>query len=410
MNLLNPPITPWYPGWNIILVCLVFQALIIGTVFFSYTLAVGEWLADDKLNVTLTYVMAPITVLTLCQSIVSPLVGYALDRYSIRVMICVGAFLVSAGYIATSLVTSFFIIIVIYGTFIVVGVGLAGPLAAQTLASRWFNEKRGLAIGLVTTGTSIGGALMAPTITILYESIGWRETHRLLGIVFLLVITPLVWVIVRNSPGHSVETQQTPSAESSQTTILSQKIWTTSEILRERNFWVVVLSFLPLLFVFSSIQQHLQPFGNSLGLNSMQVAVLVSVFASVMIISKIFFGVMSDRFDHRILFALSLLVCFFVVLGFLTQSSYHAILFFTGLLGFSSGGFLPLIGAIIASRFGAASFGSVMGLVGPFLAISAFGPILFSRMYEVDGSYALAFYGALLVLCPGFLAIAFLKR
>ena len=141
MNLLNPPITPWYPGWNIILVCLVFQALIIGTVFFSYTLAVGEWLGDDKLNVTLTYVMAPITVLTLCQSIVSPLVGYALDRYSIRVMICFGVFLVSIGYIATSFVSSFFIIILIYGTFIVVGVGLAGPLAAQTLASRWFNEK-----------------------------------------------------------------------------------------------------------------------------------------------------------------------------------------------------------------------------------------------------------------------------
>jgi len=142
----------------------------------------------------------------------------------------------------------------------------------------------------------------------------------------------------------------------------------------------------------------------------MQVAALVSVFASVMIGGKIFFGLMSDRFDHRILFALSLLVCCIVVLGFLTQSSYQAILFFTGLLGFSSGGFLPLIGAIIASRFGANSFGSVMGLVGPFLAISAFGPILFSKMYEVEGSYALALYGALLVLFPGFLAIAFLRR
>ena len=80
------------------------------------------------------------------------------------------------------------------------------------------------------------------------------------------------------------------------------------------------------------------------------------------------------------------------------------------MLGFSSGGFLPLIGAIVASRFGAASFGSVMGLVGPFLAVSAFGPILFSRMYEIEGSYTLALYGALLVLSPGFLAILFLKK
>ena len=402
--------TPWYSGWTILGTCLVFQAFIIGTVYFSYTLAVGEWLADSQLDVSLTSVMAPITVLTLCQSIVSPLVGYALDRYSIRLMVCVGVFLVSFGYVLMSFVSSFVFIVFIYGSFIVVGVSLAGPLAAQTLAARWFNEKRGFAIGLVTTGTSIGGVLMAPTIVILYESIGWRETHRLLGIMFLITIIPLVWVIIRNRPEHSDTLEKTASADRAETAMVSQKIWTTSEILCEPNFWAVVFSFLPLLIVFSSIQQHLQPFGSNLGLDSMQVATLVSVFASVMIGGKIFFGVMSDRFDHRILFALSLLVCCIVILGLLTQSSYQAILFFTGLLGFSSGGFLPLIGAIIASRFGANSFGSVMGLVGPFLAISAFGPMLFSKMYEVEGSYILALYGALLVLSPGFLAIAFLRR
>ena len=79
---------------------------------------------------------------------------------------------------------------------------------------------------------------MAPSITILYESIGWRETHRLLGIVFLLVITPLVWIIVRNSPRQSVGDERRSSSESKNETF-SQKIWTSSEILRERNFWVL---------------------------------------------------------------------------------------------------------------------------------------------------------------------------
>ena len=56
----------------------------------------------------------------------------------------------------------------------------------------------------------------------------------------------------------------------------------------------------------------------------------------------------------------------------------------------------------------AASFGSVMGLVGPFLAISAFGPILFSRMYEVEDSMFWLFR-CFVSLVSGFLAIAFLK-
>ncbi len=400
----------WYAGWNILAVCLIFQALIIGSVYFSYTLAVGEWLLDAELDVSLTYVMVPITVLTLCQSVVSPVVGFALDRYSIRVMICFGVSLVSLGYIAMSFASSFIYIVLIYGSLIVVGVSLAGPLAAQTLAARWFSKKRGFAIGLVTTGTSIGGVLMAPTIAALYQSMGWRETHFFLGIIFALIIVPIVWLVIRNEPGHSGESEAADRSKKSEIPELSEKIWTTSEILRQSNFWIVVLSFLPLLIVFSSIQQHLQPFGTNLGLNSMQVAGLVSVFASVMIGGKIFFGLMADRFDHRILFFFALMTCFVVVLGFLKQSSYQELLIFTGLLGFSSGGFLPLIGAIVASRFGAASFGSVMGLVGPFLAISAFGPIFFSRMYEVEGSYTLALYGALLVLSPGFLAISFLKK
>ncbi len=400
----------WYKGWNIVGVCLVFQALIIGSVFFSYTLWVGEWLADQSLEVSLTYVMVPITTLTLCQAVVAPMVGYAMDRYSIRAMICIGTALVSLGYISISYATAFWEIILIYGTLIVAGVSLAGPLAAQTLAARWFIDKRGLAIGLSTTGTSIGGVIMAPTVTLLYESVGWRDAHFVLGVVFCLLIIPLVWFVVSNGPDLVNPDDTDSNSLEPNLGKMKEKIWTVQEILRQPNFWIIVLSFLPLITVFGSIQQHLRPFAADLGVSSMQAAFLVSVFASVMILGKIFFGLMADRYDHRFLFSISLSACVFVVFGFLTQSSYAGVLFFSGVLGFSAGGFLPLLGAIIASRFGAMSFGTVMGLLGPFLAISAFGPMLFSKMYELQGNYTIALWSALFVLVPGFLAVLFLKR
>ena len=402
--------TPWYYGWNIVGVSLVFQGVLFGSIFFSYTLWVGEWLDDDNLGVTLTYVMVPITILNLAQSLMAPFAGYAMDRYSIRTLICTGTACAGFGYMLISLTTEFWQIIAIYGTLIMAGVLLAGPLAAQTLAAKWFGKNRGLAIGLSTTGTSIGGVVMAPIVSLLYQSYGWRDAHWMLGIAFFAIILPLVWLTVRSTPAELGVEAEAAGESDAATEAIQGRYWTVAEILRQRTFWVVVLSFLPLITAFGSIQQHLRPYAEILGIESMQTAFLISVFATIMIMGKLFFGTMADRFDHRGLFGLALLACGIVVLGLLSTPTYSTLIVLSGLLGFSAGGFLPLLGAIIASRFGVASFGSVMGLMGPFLAASAFGPMIFSTLFELNGNYDLALWVALAVLVPGAVAIVFLPR
>ena len=389
---------------------LIFQAVLFGSIFFSYTLWVGEWLDDTNMGVSLTYVMVPFTILSLAQSLVAPLAGYAMDRYSIRALICLGTTCAGLGYVLIALTSEFWQIIAIYGSLIMVGVLLAGPLAAQTLAAKWFNKNRGLAIGLCTTGTSIGGVLMAPVVTLLYQSYGWRDAHWILGVAFIAVILPLVWATVRNNPADlGIESEPAGSSDT-----LSKKLqerhWTVKEILRQKTFWVAVLSFLPLVTVFGSIQQHLRPYAETLGIDSMQTAFLISVFATIMILSKLFFGTMADRFDHRGLFGLSSASCAAAVFGLMADPGYVMLIFLCGLLGFAAGGFLPLLGAIVASRFGVASFGSVMGLLGPFLGASAFGPMIFSTLFQLDGNYDLALRVALLALIPSVVAIWFLPR
>lgn len=400
---------PWYHGWNIVAVSLVFQALLFGSIFFSYTLWVGEWLDDPGLGVTLTMVMVPITILNLAQSLVAPFAGYAMDRYSIRALICTGATCAGVGFLLISQVSAFWQIILVYGSLMMAGVLLAGPLAAQTLAAKWFNRNRGLAIGLSTTGTSIGGVVMAPLITVLYETNGWRDAHWMLGLAFILVIVPLVWLMIRNSP-QDLGIPGEPAADVEVAGQEGSRFWTVAEILKDRVFWIIILSFLPLVTVFGSVQQHLRPYASDLGIGSMETAFLISVFASVMIGGKIFFGMMADRFDHRLLFLVALGACAAVVGGLLLSPGYPALVVLAGVLGFSVGGFLPLLGAMVARHFGAASFGSVLGLVGPFLAINAFGPMAYGYLYEVNGNYELAFWISLALLIPGALAIGLLRQ
>ena len=95
-------------------------------------------------------------------------------------------------------------------------------------------------------------------------------------------------------------------------------------------------------------------------------------------------------------------------MGFLTQSSYPAILFLLAAWFF--------IRRLFTSdwsdncfKIRSSFFGSVMGLVGPFLAISAFGPILFSRMYEVEAPMFWLFM-VLVSLVSGFSGDCLLRR
>jgi cyanate permease len=70
------------------------------------------------------------------------------------------------------------------------------------------------------------------------------------------------------------------------------------------------------------------------------------------------------------------------------------------LLGSAGGGMLPLLGAVVGSRFGPAAFGQVMGLLGPFTTLAAVGPWIAGYLRDATGSYDQAWVVFLLMLLP----------
>lgn len=398
----------WYFGWNVLCVGLIFQALIFGSVFFSYTLWVNQWIADETLNASLGQSMWGITILTITQGLLAPFAGHAMDRTSIRALISTGALAAALGFALISRASAFWQIILIYGTLITVGTLLAGPLAAQTLAAKWFRARRGLAIGLSTVGTSLGGFVLVPVVAILYLNLGWRSAHLVLAGTFLLII-PLVWSVVRNTPeqkGVEPEPEHATSPEHAAGQALP--LHTTASILRERNFWVMVVAFAPMVTAFGGVQQNLGPFARDIGIGDQQTSYLISIFSGVMIGGKVFFGAMADRYDQRMLYGLAVATLGVAMASMMTAPQFPGMVVICLLLGFAAGGFLPLLGAIVGSRFGPASFGQVMGLLGPFMTISALGPLIAGRLREATGSYDLVLLCFIAMLVPAAAGMFFL--
>ena len=397
----------WYYGWNIIGAGMTFQAMLFGLTFFSFIFWAPIW--AQEFDADLADVMWANVGMMVAQGFMSPFVGHAMDRRSIKWLVTSGALAAALGFVAVSRASQVWHVVLVYSTLIPMGVLLAGPLAAQTLAAKWFNHRRGLAIGISTTGTSIGGFILPIVAGLLFSAYGWRTTHLLLAGLIVIVVIPVVWLIVANTPADKgLEMEADAEAGDCHLPRHEFPVWTTMSILRERNFWVVILAFVPLLTAQGAVQANLAAFAIDLGTARELTPRLISLMAITMIAGKLFFGRQADRWDHRYLFLLAVALIGMVMGLMLTRPNYATQLIIAGVLGIGTGAFLPLLGAIVSSRFGPAGFGKVMGLLGPFTTLSALGTVFAANIYDATGSYTSALHLLLLGIIPAAIAVMWL--
>ena len=398
----------WYYGWSVLAVGVAFQAILFGFTVNSFTLWVTEWVKD--FGAPRGDLILSITILGIVQGVLAPFAGKAMDRASIRVLVSAGAVITVLGLALISQIHAVWQIVAVYATLIAVGTLLAGPLSAQTLAAKWFRGRRGFAVGISTIGTSIGGFFMPPLVTLLFLEVGWRDAHLILAAIALVAIVPLVWLIVRNNP-EELGVEPDPETEISAARIAAREFpdWTTVTILKERNFWIMILAFVPMATALGSVQHNLSPIANDSGIGPQQASYLVSLMLGSAAVSKLFFGLVTDRWDLRSLFWLANLSIGAAIFLFMLQPSYAVMLAASALLGLGAGGFLPLLAAVVSSRFGPKSFGRVMGLVGPFALLGGFGPWLAGWLRDHQGSYEVALQITLVILIPAVLVMLLLK-
>lgn len=394
----------WFYGWNVVALTLVFQAISIGILIYSFALFVVPWL--EEFSSPRRDIMLCIVALQIGTGVLSPFAGRALDRFSPRIVIVLGAILLASGLVLMSQVIALWQIILLYATLLPAGISLTGPLAAQSLVTRWFTERRGLAIGLSAMGTSIGGIVFPLMNHFLISTLGWRQALVILGIITVTLICPLTWWILKRKPPHSNgnESRATPGG-----LLLEYRRWRTKDILRSPLFWIPVIAFVPLNAAFGGVQFNLGAYMQDLHFESGQAAILISLISLSMITGKLFFGLLSDTVDHRRLYWVAVICMGLSLVMFQGNPELIRIRTAAFLLGFATGGILPLSGIIISSRFGVASFGKVMGLISLFLMLGAFGPLLAGWIYDRAGSYDMAFSVLLLMLVPAALTMSQLK-
>lgn len=398
--------------WRIVAFTMLMQAVSYGILVYSYALFVVPWLSTFEAD--RTDVMVTIFALQIALGLISPFTGKLFDQYSSVWLVVPGGLVLAAGLALVSISTGLWQITVLYATLLPIAITLTGPVAAQTIITKWFQEKRGMAIGLSAIGTSIGGFLVPMLVAPLLASYEWRGTMQALALLALVAICPLGWLLLRRRPPAPPAVAKTEGDfaenEAPPISTIEQREWTTREILGTRYFWLPVLALFPINMAFSGVQFNLPTYAQDLGNSVSQSAWLISLMSLSMIAGKLFFGYMSDRMEHRSLYwiAAGLMMLMLVVL--MNEPSYKMLMASSILLGLSVGGLLPLIAAIFGRQFGVRSFGRVVGLVTMILTIGGFGPLIAGAVFDATGSYDYAFGFFLVVLFPAALGMLAFKR
>ena len=377
---------------------LIIQAVSLGILVYCFALFAVPWL--DEFNAPRTYVMLTGSLLQFGVGVFSPFAGRAMDRFSLRSIILLGLALMVTGLVLVSQARSLWQIQLVYATIFPLAVALMGTLASQTLITNWFSDKRGFAFGLSATGTNLGGIVFPLLAGGWLASLGWRDTFIWLAVVSVVTVGPLTWLLLRRSPPATSATESTDSVDG--------RFWSTRELLTTSMFWIPLLCILPLTLTFGAVLLNLGAYSRDLGFDGDTAAQLLALSSLSMILGKFFFGGLGDRLDHRKLYWVAALLMATAMLILQGEPSIWVLAVGVVCVGLAGGGILPLMGLIFGARFGVASFGRVMGFAMLGFTVGATGPLLAGWVYDLTGSYDLAFLLFLASILPAVVAMRWL--
>lgn len=399
----------WFYGWNILLLTMVFQAVSYGLITYGFALLVVPW--QQEFGAAVRDIMLGIAILQFSAGVQSAFVGRALDNYSPRLIVMVGAGLLAIGFGLMAMATALWQIIVLYATLIPAAIAMTGPLVAQSLILRWFVGRRGVAMGISALGTSIGGLIFPSLLGLMLASSGWRISLLVIPSLGALVVCLLTYIVLNKRLPPKIIQKPQSGDDSHCGTIFTtdNRQWKTKEIFSSKSFWILVVAFIPVIASYSAVQFNFGPYIKNLGYAPEQTAVLISIVAFLMLLGKLLFGHLADFVDVRLLYVLAVGAMCMVLVLLQGAPDLWLIRVCAGFLGVAIGGYIPLSGLIIGALFGVASFGRVMGLFTMFITLGAFGSILAGWIYDQTGNYDAVFRVFLAILLLPASSILFLK-
>ncbi len=387
-------------GWLVVLVSALLMTGFMGTLSVFGVLL--KPLAEE-FNWTRAMTSGAMSVVQAVYGFTAIAMGHLTDRYGARMFLLLGAIAGGLGYFLLSQVNSLWQFYLYYGLFVGICAGTSwAPINATV--SRWFVEKRVLALSFATLGTVIGYMVLPPFMAMIIEGYGWRLAYIILAIIVFASALPAV-IVLRRKPPQKVDV--TPISSKNKDNVsgeagdsIYQKQWTIREATKSAPFWMLVTFTVINSVVFFFVSVHIVPYITDTGISTASAA-LIFTFINGSSIAGIFLAApIAARLGNRGALLLFLALQAATLFLFILSKSLLAFFVLAIVFGFGLGGTNPLRAVMVSYIFGMRAVGTILGLIGFSWAIGGvIGPYLSAYIFDVSQSYNIAF------LFAGFLNI-----
>jgi predicted MFS family arabinose efflux permease len=236
-----------------------------------------------------------------------PFAAASMQRFGVRPTLMTALVVMAGGVALSSLMTAPWEMVLIWGVMVGGATGVAALTLSATVVNRWFVQRRGLVMGVLTASSATGQLVFLPMLAAVAEHYGWRPVVLIVAGVAALVL-PLVVFLLPERPasvglrpyGEPHDAPRT-GAQSAQNP-LAIAFGTLASASKSRDFWLLFFSF----FICGAstngyVGTHLIAMCGDYGLTEVQGASLLAAMGIFDLFGTTLSGWLSDRFNSRVL-------------------------------------------------------------------------------------------------------------
>jgi MFS family permease len=313
--------------------------------------------------------------------------GRTAERLGVRFTVMFGAAMIAVGLVVAQSGGKFGLLVG-YGLFVGLlgNSGINAPL--YIYVSRWFDRRRGTALALLGSGSSVSAAIWAPIFAMAQAHVGWRHTMLGFAAIELVLILPAAAIVLRPAPeaAGAAGSRHGPWPGA---LVLGLKPGIVLGALCTAGFLCCVPMAMP--------QGHLVAFCSDVGIPASQGAAMLSVLLGCAFISRQFWGYVADRIGGLQTILAGSACQITAMIGFLLTQSEAGLFAVSAWFGLGFSGIIPAYVLAVRELFPASEAAwrvpSVLLFSGSGMA---FGGWLAGAIYDAVGFYAAAFAAGIL--------------
>ena len=412
-----------YYGWYVL-----FTAMFIAGVTTGARNGFGVFVIpmSDELGFSRTGISIAAGMGWLMNGITQPLIGQVFDRFNSRRVILISLLVAGLATAALSLTFNLYFLIFLFSFVLSTAMSGASIGTLMPLLARWFVKRRTLALGMVASGSSIGGMVLITFSGYLVQLSNWQVSWIALGAIVTFLAVPLGFVFLRNNPGDmglrpdgEPQTGAGSGPPERLRGLFEVDQWYKS--LRTPPIWNLSAAYTVCGITVGLLSVHFVPYADGeLGVDPKLASVIFAVLTGLNTIGAIGGGWLADRFGRKnvlgTVYSVRCLAYLVLIGGLLAvqqgislpiigSPGLASLWVFAILAGFSWIASVPITASLTAEVYGLRALATISGIsflchqVGAFFSI-----IMGGVLFDMTGSYLLPFSIAAVSLVPAAIA------